>query len=213
MVTPRVQELVRNGLHVVPDREEPAPRPHGDPSRLELVAIVHSARDGDKRAWEELVARLEPRVRRVARGFRLSASDVDDVVQHTWLKLLENIDKINDPACLPGWLATTARRMCLDVLQARMREMPVDEVEVRGEEPSCHDVVIAAERRHVVRRAVSELPRRQRRLVTLMTQGPDRAYAELANTLQMPVGSIGPTYGRSVQRLRQDHQVQQLHGE
>lgn len=201
MVTPQVKELVRNGTRVA------APL---DVAALDLVALVEGARAGDARAWEQLVRRMDPLVRRIARGFRLADGDIDDVVQRTWLKLLENIHTIREPERLAGWLATTTRRMCLDVFQSHVREAPIDEIELPCGRPSPEDVVIAAERSELVRDAVETLPPRQRTLIALMTQGPERAYADIADVLQMPVGSIGPTYGRSVQRLREHRTLAQL---
>ena len=131
---------------------------------------------GDERAWDRLVGRLEPVVRRVAAGFRLADADADDVIQRTWMQLLISIDKVNDPLSLPGWVATTARRLCLELYQRRTREIPMEVIEVRGTDPSTEGLAIVAERRRIVRRAVAGLPARQRNLVTLMLQCPDRPY-------------------------------------
>ena len=52
-----------------------------------------------------------------ARAHRLSSADAADVVQTTWLRLVENLDRIREPEALGGWLATTARRECLRLLR------------------------------------------------------------------------------------------------
>ena len=45
--------------------------------------------------------------------------DSTDVVRSTWLRLLENLRRIDDPELLPGWLAATARREARDLLRRR----------------------------------------------------------------------------------------------
>jgi RNA polymerase sigma factor (sigma-70 family) len=83
-------------------------------STRELVA---AAAAGDQQAWDALVDRYASLLWSVARSYRLSAPDAADVVQTTWLRLVEHLGQIADPDRLPGWLATSARRECLRVLR------------------------------------------------------------------------------------------------
>src|SRR4051794_19089771 len=76
----------------------------------ELERIVLAAATGDGSAWSALIERFAARVRVVARAHRLGAHDVEDVVQTTWLRLLEHIDRVHEPGALGSWLQTTARR-------------------------------------------------------------------------------------------------------
>ena len=77
-----------------------------------VVALVVRARDGDERAWAALVERYAPLIWSICRNHRLDDSDAADVGQNVWLHLVDQLDKIRDPAALPGWLATTTRREC-----------------------------------------------------------------------------------------------------
>ena len=86
-----------------------------DPTVSELVA---RAKDGDKQAWDALVERYAPLIWSICRRHRLSRADADDVAQSVWVRLVDQLDRVRDPAALPGWLATTARRECLRVLCA-----------------------------------------------------------------------------------------------
>ena len=79
---------------------------------------VTRARNGDKQAWDDLVERYAPLVWSICRRHQLSDTDVGDVHQSVWLQLVSQLDKIRDPAALPGWLATTTRRECGRVLRA-----------------------------------------------------------------------------------------------
>ena len=85
-----------------------------DPVHDELAVtdLVTRARNGDKQAWDTLVERYSPLIWSICRRHRLAGADADDVGQSVWLRLADQLDKIRDPAALPGWLATTTRREC-----------------------------------------------------------------------------------------------------
>lgn len=194
-----------------PLRALPAARVHEpvrhDPDLDRLVAL---ARAGDGRGIEALVQRHAGLVRAVTRAFRLTPADAEDVAQTTWLRLVERLGQLREPAALPGWVATTARRESLRVLQGGTREVLVDEVPEGPEELSGESRVAALERREVVARALAELPDRDRRLVALLFAEPAPSYEAIGATLAMPVGSIGPTRARCLARLRRDPQLAAL---
>ena len=85
---------------------------------LPVTDLVISARNGEKQAWDELVERYAPLIWSICRRHRLDGADAEDVGQMVWPHLVDQLDNLRDPAALPGWLATTARRECLRVLQA-----------------------------------------------------------------------------------------------
>src|SRR5213593_490223 len=89
------------------------------------AALLAQAGAGDERAWDALVEQHTRLLWSVARSYRLDQADAADVVQTTWLRLLEHLDRIEDPSRLVGWLVTTARRECLRVLRRSGRERPV----------------------------------------------------------------------------------------
>ncbi len=94
-----------------------------------LPALVSQAREGDQGAWNAIVERYLPLVCGLARRYRLSEADGDDVCQTVWLRLVEKLGDIREPAALPGWIATTTRNECLRVIAGRKRMTPVDPVE------------------------------------------------------------------------------------
>jgi RNA polymerase sigma factor (sigma-70 family) len=177
------------------------PRPQEDATGLS--ELVCAARTGDDRAWDRLHARFVPLLRGVARSYRLAPSDVDDVVQTTWLRLLHSIDRLREPSAIAGWLATTARRECLRVLQGPMRECPSDDPELgdRCDFADPESELLAAEQRVALGRALAVLPERHRRLMTLLVSEPAMQYQEVSAALAMPIGSIGPIRARSLVRL------------
>ena len=83
-----------------------------------VTDLVARAGNGDKRAWDDLIERYAPLVWSICRRHQLSDADAGDVQQNVWLQLVSQLDKIRNPAALPGWLATTTRRECGRVLRA-----------------------------------------------------------------------------------------------
>src|SRR4051794_12252141 len=94
----------------------------------EVAELVRAAAEGDKAAWERLVDRYNGLVWSVARSHRLSTVDASDVVQTTWLRLVENLSRLQDPERVGAWLATTARRESLRTLRHSARHVPTEEL-------------------------------------------------------------------------------------
>jgi RNA polymerase sigma factor (sigma-70 family) len=183
-----------------------------DPS---VVALVTRANAGDQSAWDELVERYAPLVWSICRRYRLRGPEADDVGQSVWLRLVEQLGALREPAALPGWLATTTQRECLRVTRVAGRretvERPLD-----VEPPSDGDVMIEqelikAERRAALRAALAQLPLACRRLLSLLMQEPPLPYAEISTRLGTPVGSIGPNRARCLARLRRSPALAILH--
>jgi RNA polymerase sigma factor (sigma-70 family) len=170
-----------------------------------LADVVRGAASGDQGAWTALVTQHQDLLRGVARGYRLSEAQVDDAVQTTWLRLVEHLGSLREPERVTGWLVTTLRRECLSTVRAARREQPTltDEDDFWGQVGAVEDDVMRDSERQRVREAITHLPDRQRRVLTVLAWSPDLDYQEVSRSLEMPVGSIGPTRGRALARLRQ----------
>jgi RNA polymerase sigma factor (sigma-70 family) len=177
----------------------------GDASSVS--ALVARVCDGDQEAWDELIERYSPLVWSICQRFQLSRQDIDDVGQSVWLLLVENVGSLREAAALPGWLATTTRREALRVLRLAQRhdhadlppdgQMPADPGAATIEED-----LIVAERNAALRAAFAELQPSCHELLSLLVADPPLAYAEISARLNIPVGSIGPTRARCLDRLR-----------
>jgi RNA polymerase sigma factor (sigma-70 family) len=170
-----------------------------------LAEMVRRAEAGDQVAWREVVRRYHELVWAVARAHGLNHADAADVSQTTWLRLAEHLGGIRDPARLPGWLATTARREALRVLAARRREAPFDTLELRPvaeERYGPEAMAVRADRNSVLWRAFAALPERCQRLLGVLAFAPEFSYAQVSRALGMTVGSVGPTRGRCLDELR-----------
>lgn len=157
----------------------------------------------DQSAWNELVDRFGQMVWSVARGFGLDDATAKDVSQTVWLKLVENCEKIKDPERLPGWLATTCRREAIRVSKLRNRAIPTEfEYDIEDESPSLESMLIDDEERRIVVEAFRTLSKGCQQLLSLLTVEPPLSYEEISDTTGRPIGSLGPTRSRCIDRLR-----------
>jgi len=172
----------------------------------DLGARLAAAAAGDRASWDVLVDRFNGLVWSVARSFRLSDEDSADVVQTTWLRLLDHVDRIEDPQRLGSWLATTARHESLHTLRRSSREPVLDVVQIMDPvpdpRPPVDHEILRAERDTALWDLFERLSDGCRRLLRIMVATPPPSYADIATALDMPVGSIGPTRARCLAALR-----------
>ena len=172
-----------------------------------VPVLVEAALAGDERAWDAIVDRYAPLLWSVCRGFGLSTTDIDDVVQLVWLRLLEHLPTLTAPAALPGWLVTTVRRECLQHARTSSgrarREGPlfVEVVADAGSGP-VDDEMLRAEQRDALRAAFRRLGERCRQLLGRLLAEPRPSYAQISAELGIAVGSIGPIRARCLADLR-----------
>ncbi len=179
-------------------------------SSLTTTDLVHGAAAGDRDAWETLVERYGRLVWSIVRGHRLSSADAADVVQTVWLRLVEHLDQLREPEHLGGWLTSTSRHECLRVLRRGAREVPDEGVELRQEAASRvpeqggdpEERLLRSERQASLVAAFQRLPERCQVLLRMLSADPSPSYADVSAALEIPVGSIGPTRARCLDKLR-----------
>jgi RNA polymerase sigma factor (sigma-70 family) len=211
----------------VPDRQEvevntasvassAGHRRHGQtPADVEDADLVRLAMAGDAVAWRELVRRKDALIRTVCRNCGLDAADVADVVQTTWLQLARTITRLKSPDSIAPWLVVTARNESMRVARRNRRRA---ETSVRVANDPLRDrpddsdgpsrVELTLESFDAVRSAFERLAPRQRRVLELALKG--QSYRAIAQTVDMPLGSIGPTRQRAIEQLRRAPQVARL---
>jgi RNA polymerase sigma factor (sigma-70 family) len=168
----------------------------------EVAALVHAAADGDRAAWDALVDRYNGLVWSVARSHRLSTVDASDVVQTTWLRLVEHLGRLQDPERVGAWLATTARRECLRTLRHSARTVVSEDPPEQVVESQLDASLLVQERDRALWQAFGGLNERCQRLLRLLVADPPPSYEDVSAALEMPIGSIGPTRQRCLDRLR-----------
>jgi RNA polymerase sigma factor (sigma-70 family) len=169
--------------------------------------LIQAAAAGDRQAWDHVVDRFSGLLWSVAASYRLSQADAADVLQTTWLKLLENLGNLRDPERVGAWLATTARRESQRALRRVDRFKPVSderELDPGGPGPPLPEaLVLESERDRALWEAFAQLSERCQRLLRIVVVSSP-PYEEAAAVLEMPVGSIGPTRARCLARLRRN---------
>jgi RNA polymerase sigma factor (sigma-70 family) len=171
---------------------------------MPLDKLMRAAAAGDQTAWNELVERFQGLVWATARAHRLSHADAADVAQTTWLRLVEHLDRIRDPERLGGWLATTARNESLRLIRLGGRELSSDEADVfespGGDAPEL--ALLTEERDTALWRAFRKLSEQCQTLLRLLVSQDEPSYEDVSAALDMPVGAIGPTRMRCLEKLR-----------
>jgi RNA polymerase sigma factor (sigma-70 family) len=170
---------------------------------VDVGLLLRRVIDGDQRAWDELVGRFGGLVWSIARGYRLGAS-TDDVVQTVWLRLAEHCDRIREPDRLAAWLAATTRNEALRVATRERRSVSVAELPDRGDSSrtSIEEAVTDGDTIGHVLRGFNLLPEKDRELLRLLCTVPPLDYASIAEILDRPIGSIGPSRERALAKLR-----------
>jgi RNA polymerase sigma factor (sigma-70 family) len=158
---------------------------------------------GEESAWRDLVARYQALVHSVIRAHRIPTADGEDLFQETFLRLHRHAHRIEDPRALTRWLMVTARNLCLDHLARRWREaLEADPPDIPDPRPSLDVALERLERAQEVREALGSLSERcQALLKALYYEREEPDYRRVADQLGMPVGSVGPTRGRCLERL------------
>jgi RNA polymerase sigma factor (sigma-70 family) len=181
------------------------PYPASQPCADEIARSIQIAAAGDEAAWNHMVERYSSLLWAIARAHRLSSADAADVVQTTWLRCVEHLPAVRNPNALGAWLATTARRECLKVLRGAGRVHASPELEaVVDSRLGPAEALLLDERDTGLWKAFERLPSRDRSLLRVLMADPAPSYEEVSAALDMPIGSIGPTRGRALERLRRE---------
>ena len=180
-----------------------------------ITDLVTRARNGDQRAWDDLVERYAPLVWSVCHRYQLSRADAEDIHQTVWLQLVSRLGKIRDPDALPGWLATTTRRECVRALRAARgphaaNSVPDAETIPDQRAATAEQELLVAERHAVLLEALARLRPCCQRLIGKLIEDPPLSYAQISASLGIPVGSIGPLRGRCLDRVRRDPAIAAL---
>jgi RNA polymerase sigma factor (sigma-70 family) len=196
--------------------------PQNDHNGSSVEQLVQAAREGDSGAWAAIVQRYAALIRSVARRYRLSPADIEDVSQLVWLKLFDHIDRIREPRALPGWIAKTTANACLSLAKSLVRAIPTDPVTLTQQNDATRALSAAYEANEptavlqshedalLLRKGLDELPTEQRDLLILLMADPPLTYKQISRQLGRPIGSIGPTRARTLERLRNTNAVRAL---
>jgi len=184
-------------------------------SRTDVTPVVVAAAHGSEEAWYEIVERYTPLLIGVLLRFRLSQAELQDLAQTVWLRLVEHLDTLREPRALPMWIITTAQREARRSMRESARchlQDPLDErwssSMATFDQPDAD--MERADRNAALLEGLSYLTSRQRELLMLLAQDPPLSYAEISTRTGVPIGAIGPTRARALERLRRTPAIQSL---
>lgn len=185
-----------------------------DPTQETLASraceLFRAFRAGDTRKIGELVELVTPILWHTARAQRLDREAAEDVVQTTWLTLVRSADSIADPQAVLQWLIVSTRREAWRVVKRADR---VELHETVGDGIAAHqrelpeEMVLRNDTDGRLWQHIASLSDKCQALLRVIAFSDRPDYATVAKALAMPVGSIGPTRGRCLAKLR--HQLQQ----
>ncbi|HYR43095.1 MAG TPA: sigma-70 family RNA polymerase sigma factor [Terriglobia bacterium] len=162
------------------------------------VELVTACLNGDQAAWAELIRSYQRLIYSVARLLCPDLRDADEVFQQVCLELYLRLAAVQDVASLPKWLVIVTRRQSITLLRTRRQMSNFDENHFPSDPR-----VEAIEHRYAVQRALEQMPDRCRRLLTdLYFSEEPLTYAKVAERMQIPVASVGPTRARCLEKLR-----------
>lgn len=178
-----------------------------DHAAVDLERLVRQCQKGDADSWAGLIRRFQSLVYSVPKRMGLSEDDASDVFANTFAALYRSLDRIDSPLSLPKWLATTATRESYRILRARRAHISLDEEagldeRLAAEESSAESQVADALEADLARNTILNLGTRCRELLSMLFLGSGSSYQEISANLGIPIGSIGPTKARCLDKLR-----------
>lgn len=182
----------------------------------ERAALAFTAyRDGDDHALGRLVDLVTPLLWQVSRAHGCDGHMAEDVVQTTWLKLVDHVDQIREPRAVLGWLVISVKRESWRVSRAA-RRTSFDEtgtVDPGETEEDPESLLVLTERQRLLWSHVDALGERCRQLLRIVAFCDRPDYDQVSSALGMPRGSIGPTRGRCLDKLRRSLVADPHYGE
>lgn len=172
--------------------------------------LVERARGGDESAWETIVHKYQNLLYSIPLRAGLRRDSASDVLQEVFTTLFQKIDALEKPEFLRAWLVTTTQHKTIHFIHREARGKPksIDELEstigFEVVDPSLapDEGLIQLEREKQIEDALASIDERCRRLLTLLYLNQHQIpYAEIARMLELPLGSIGPTRARCLEKL------------
>ena len=187
-----------------PARFRGSPTP--EPVYARDAELLKACRQGDEAAWRELLRRYRDFLYSIPRRYGLDQDDAADVFQNVSLALWKGLPELRSEKALTRWIEITARRQC-ERLAGKKRRLVHDEeglADRPAEEPDTLHELAELQEQQIVRRSLEKLGGRCAELLRLLyMENPPAAYDEITRRLGLPHGSIGPTRGRCLEKLRE----------
>lgn len=174
------------------------------------VQLVSACRRGDQLAWERLIRRYQRLIYAIPLRAGLDADHAAEIFQDVFTTLFQKLNDLEQPEKLHAWLVTTTRRKTLHAIskaQAQQshlisEEEPEVSTSIRDEAPLPDEQLLILEEQHRIRTALSSMDDRCKTLLQMLFYASEPpSYADIAKSLGIPEGSIGPTRARCLAKL------------
>jgi RNA polymerase sigma factor (sigma-70 family) len=200
-------------MTIVHDPETNGPeviRP-GHPVSSSLAGLVHATLNGSIDAQAELFRTFHDDQRRVAGRAGLTECQIDDCVSMAWSKAMAALPNLRKPELFRSWLLSITRNVAVGIHRRGAREQLWGDVEelpggLVSREDGAETQAVRREEHRILRAALADLDERDRTVVDLLFV-ERLPYDTVADLLDCAMGSIGPTRGRVIRRLRKAYQA------
>lgn len=198
-----MNSLDRNHPHIGKDTESSPTLL--DNSQLDDAALVTACLEGDEQAWVTLLARYNRLIYTIPLRFGFSKAMADEIHQETCLIMLEKMETLRDRQQLSSWIMTVTRRACIK----RWRTNKTEEIELTDtdhiEESNLDEHIMQLEAQFLIQESFARLSESCQQLIqALFLTEPPLAYEEIAEQLEISLGSVGPTRARCLDKLRRE---------
>lgn len=170
--------------------------------------LVEACIAGDEHAWELLLERYGRLIYTIPLRFDFSRQIADEIFQEVCLILIEKLDTLQDKGRLHPWIVTVTRRACIQRLRSkRPSTVSIDEFFdlPQNSEETIETRLLKSEQQNLLHQAMGGLDERCQQLLQALFFAEERlSYAELAQKLDIPIGSIGPMRARCLKKLYQE---------
>jgi RNA polymerase sigma factor (sigma-70 family) len=179
-----------------------------EPSDKQLLL---SCRRGDEAAWVALVNRYQRLMYAIPRRAGLDDDQAAEIFQEVFTTLFQKLNDIDDPDRLHAWLVTTAKRKTWRLiskarLTGQMYEaddgVNEESAQIPDDSPLPDQTLLKLEEQHRVRTALGGLEERCRKLLEMLFyQSETPSYSQIAISMGISEGSIGPTRARCLEKM------------
>lgn len=182
-------------------------------SQLDMVEIapkelIRACISGDEAGWRRFFEMYGRLIYTIPARFGFNAPDCDEIFQEASLEIISGLSAIQQPERLQAWIVTITRRTCIRRFrqQTDKNTIGLDEwepAELSSMDESILSQIQLEEERVLLYRAMVKLgPKCQQLLTELFLSDEELSYAEIAEKLDMPLGSIGPSRQRCIDALQ-----------
>ena len=164
--------------------------------------LVRLSLEGDHTAFEYLFNRYSEAIRRLFLQRLTSATDADDLLQETFIKVYINLHRYSENYTFGQWVYTIARNTHIDFERRKQEDLPIDErfTAPWASTPSPEEKLISSQQHTQIEQYINSLPEQYRTLFKMRFL-EDYSYDEIAEKLQLPMGTVKTRIHRARERM------------